>query len=97
MFVALLLFDPTYRFDMLISVVITLVGMLNMVQAISHSCSCCWRSKDKEDEVEITIPEDPNRKFTADIIINSHLKNRKQYLPNLSEEDDKASLLKHEA
>ena len=38
-FVSLLLFDPLYKFDMIIAIVVTLVGLLNIIHAcLAVSC-----------------------------------------------------------
>jgi hypothetical protein len=48
-FVSLLLFDPTQKFDMIIAIIVTLVGLLNIIHAcLSISCGF-GKSKDEEE------------------------------------------------
>jgi hypothetical protein len=48
-FVSLLLFDPLYKFDMVIAIVITLIGLLNIIHALL-SISCGFGGSEKEQE-----------------------------------------------
>jgi hypothetical protein len=87
-FVALLLFDPRYRMDMIVSIIVTIIGFLNIFHAAA-TITCCNRAK-KEEEVTL----ESKIKSDADSIDLGNQMSRK-YLPNPCDEDDvKACLLK---